>query len=214
MSAGPSRPRVIRWPVTPAEQAALAADAAETLATGGVVVFPTDTVYGIGARAQRPDAVARLYTLKRRPPTKQIALLVDRPESMRELAGLVPPMAELLGRRYWPGALTLVLRGRGEGETIAFRQPDHPVPLALIRAAGSPLATTSANLSDHPSPRTAEDVLGQLPTGYELLIDGGPCPGGRDSTVLDCTGPTVRLLRRGALDRAELEALAGPIEDL
>ena len=207
------RPRVVAWPAGEAEQAALAQEAAEILAGGGLAVFPTDTVYGIGAHAARPDAIERIYLVKRRPPTKQIALLIDDLASLGELAAEVPPAAETLGRRFWPGALTLVLRGREADQTIAFRQPDHPVPRALIRAAGWPLATTSANLSDRPSPRTAADVLAQLPTGYDLLIDGGPCPGGIDSTVLDCTGPAIRVLRPGALDRRELAELVGRLAE-
>lgn len=206
------RPEVIAWPPTDAAQAALVARIVRKLSSGGLVAFPTDTVYGLASHAARPGAVAQLFTVKRRPPTKQIALLIDDPASMHALAADVPPAAEALADRYWPGALTLVLRGQAEGETIAFRQPDHPIPRAVIRALGHPIATTSANLSGHPSPQSAADVLAQLPTGYELLIDGGPALIGTDSTVLDCTRPTVRVLRMGALDRAELEALVGPIE--
>ena len=155
--------------------------------------------------------MARIYELKRRPPTKQIALLVDDPAAMEELAAEVPAAARALAQRYWPGALTLVLRGHEEGVTVAFRQPDHPVPTTLIRAVGAPIATSSANLSDLPSPRTAQDVLAQLPKGYELLIDGGPCPGGVDSTVIDLSGPVPRVLRQGALERRELEGVVGPL---
>lgn len=210
--SGAIEPRVVHWPEEPSDQAALAAEAARILNGGGVVVFPTDTVYGIGAHAGRSEAIDRLYGVKRRPRTKQIALLLDEVDQLDRLAAEVPPAARALAERYWPGALTLVLRGHESGETIAFRQPDHAVPRALIRAVGWPLATTSANLSDHPSPRSATDVLAQIPTGYELLIDGGPCPGGTDSTVLDCTGATIRVLRPGALDLEEVEALVGPIE--
>jgi L-threonylcarbamoyladenylate synthase len=210
--SGAIEPRVVHWPEEPSDQGALAAEAARILNDGGVVVFPTDTVYGIGAHAGRSEAIDRLYGVKRRPRTKQIALLVDDVDALEQLPEDVPAAARTLAKRYWPGALTLVLRGRDPGETIAFRQPDHVVPRALIRAVGWPLATTSANLSDHPSPRTAADVRAQIPTGYELLIDGGPCPGGTDSTVLDCTGGVIRLLRPGSLDLAEVEALVGPIE--
>ena len=206
------RPRLIAWPSSAVDQAAVVREAGEILTGGGLVVLPTDTVYGIAAHADRPDAVARLFDVKQRPPSKQIALLIDDPTSMHELAADVPAAAERLAKRYWPGALTLVLRGRAEGQTIAFRQPDHPIPRAVIRSLGRPLATTSANRSGRPSPRTAPDVRSQLAVGYELLIDGGPCPGGTDSTVLDCSGPAPRLLRPGALDRRELEALVGPIE--
>jgi len=207
-----TRPRLAHWPRSEAQRRTLMREAVRILADGGLVVFPTDTVYGIAAHATRPDALERIYAVKRRPPSRQIALLIDDPAVMRELADEVPPKAMLLGQRYWPGALTLVLRGREAGQTLAVRQPDHPIPRALIRALGRPLATTSANLSGQASPRTAQDVLAQLPTGYELLIDGGSCPGGTDSTVVDCTGATPRVLRLGALDRGELEALVGPLE--
>lgn len=206
------RPEVIAWPPTDADQAALIDRIVRVLSRGGLVALPTDTVYGLAAHAVRPEAVDQLFTIKQRPPAKQIALLIDDPASMRELAAAVPPAAEALASRYWPGALTLVLRGPAEGQTIAFRQPDHPIPRAVIRALDHPIATTSANLSGHPSPRSAADVVAQLPTGYDLLIDGGPALIGTDSTVLDCTGPSVRVLRMGSLDRAELEALVGPIE--
>ncbi len=213
MTAASHRPEVVTWPPTDAEQAALIARLVRVLSSDELIVLPTDTVYGLAAHAARPEAVARLFAVKRRPPAKQIALLIDDPASMHELALEIPPPAAVLAHRYWPGALTFVLRGHAPGQTIAFRQPDHPVPRAVIRALGSPLATTSANLSGQPSPRSAADVLAQLPTGYELLIDAGSSPIGADSTVLDCTGPTVQLLRLGALDRAELEALVGPIEE-
>lgn len=206
------RPAVIPWPPTEAEQAALIGRIVRVLSSAGLVGLPTDTVYGLAAHAGRPGAIDQLFAIKHRPPAKQIALLIDDPASMDELAADVPAAAESLASRYWPGALTLVLRGRAEGQTIAFRQPDHPIPRAVIRALGHPIATTSANLSGHASPRSAADVLAQLPMGYDLLIDGGPVPVGADSTVLDCSGPTVRLLRSGPLDRAELEALVGAIE--
>jgi L-threonylcarbamoyladenylate synthase len=205
------QPAVILWPPTDAEQAALIAQIIRVLSSDGVVALPTDTVYGLAAHAARPGAIEQLFAIKQRPPAKQIALLIDDPASMDELAADVPPAAESLARRYWPGALTLVLRGR-EGQTIAFRQPDHPIPRAVIRALGHPIATTSANLSGHASPRSAAEVLAQLATGYDLLIDGGLVPVGADSTVLDCSGPNIRLLRPGPLDRTELEALVGAIE--
>jgi L-threonylcarbamoyladenylate synthase len=203
-------PRIVRWPGDAEGRTRLAHEAADILRAGGLVVFPTDTVYGIAAMAGRGDAITRLYAVKHRPPSKQIALLIDDPAVMAEL-GEVPPIALELGRRYWPGALTVVLRGPAEGETVAFRLPNHPVPRAIARALGWPLAATSANLSDHPSPRTAHDVLVQLPTGYELLIDGGPCPGGVDSTVLDLTGPNVRVMRPGPLNLHEVEEIVGPL---
>lgn len=183
-------------------------EVAAILLAGGVAAFPTDTVYGLGADQRQPGALGRLYQIKGRPPEKQIALLIADVEPLRALAADVPKAAETLAARFWPGALTLVLPGR-EGLTIAFRWPDHPVPLGLIRRVGTPLATTSANRSGGPSPRTAQEVLAQLPTGYEALIDGGPCPGGRDSTVLDLSGSRPRILRPGALAATTIAAALG-----
>lgn len=205
-------PRIVPWPDGRRAREAVIEQAANVLAAGGLVVFPTDTVYGIGAHRALPQAVGRLFQVKRRPPTKQIALLLDDPAVIETLASRVPPQVGVLARQYWPGPLTLVMTAR-DGGTIAFRQPDHEVPRAIIRAVGSPLATTSANLSGRPSPHTAADVLAQLPSGYELLIDGGRSPGGADSTVLDFTGPTARLLRAGPIDRRELERIIGPVDE-
>jgi L-threonylcarbamoyladenylate synthase len=178
------------------------------------VAFPTDTVYGLGAHPASEAAMEALYALKGRPREKAIALLVADSGDLDRLAAAVPESARTLAERHWPGGLTLVLRSRADPTTtVALRMPDHEIPLRLIREVGSPLATTSANRSAAASPRTADDVLAQLPSGYPLLIDGGPCPGGTDSTVLDCTGPVVRILRPGALDHREIEALIGRVEE-
>jgi L-threonylcarbamoyladenylate synthase len=208
--AEPRPPERVFWPTTEVERDRLLDRAAALLRRGDLVVFPTDTVYGVAADAAQPEAVARLFALKERPPSKQIALLVT---GLDQLGGRVPELpaiARPLAERYWPGPLTLVLRDH-EGGTVGVRVPNHPIPLALLARFGAPLATTSANKSAAGSPRTADEVLAQLPSGYPLLIDGGPCPGGIDSTVLDVTGPVPRLLRPGAIPRAELEALVGPI---
>ncbi len=113
--------------------------------------------------------------------------------------------------RFWPGGLTIVLWARAGDETIALRMPAHPVPLALIRALGAPIATTSANRSGQPSCVTAAAVQAQLPTGYAVLIDAGPAPGGRDSTIIDLTGEQPRLLRVGAIAPEALAPLVGPL---
>jgi L-threonylcarbamoyladenylate synthase len=194
-------PSIVDWPADSRDRAALAARAAAIIQSGGVVVFPTDTVYGIAAHPLQATAVNRIFAVKRRPEEKRIALLVGGIDDIDKLATDVPDSARTLAQAAWPGALTIVFSSLREelGPTVALRWPDHEVPLAIIRAVDFPLATTSANLSSEPSPRTAADVLGQIPLGYELLIDGGSAPGGVDSTVIDFSTNTPRLLRRGAL---------------
>ena len=206
--AKPIVPQRVPWPEDAGEREQLLARAAAILHGGGLVVFPTDTVYGVAADPGQPAAVAALFALKERPPSKQIALLVTGLEQLGDRVPGLPAAAERLARRYWPGPLTLVLADR-EGGTIGVRVPDHPVPLALLAQVGAPLATTSANSSSGGSARTAEEVLAQLPSGFALLIDGGHCPGGVDSAVVDATGEPLRILRPGALSRQEIEAAAG-----
>ena len=209
-----NRPELVRWPSARAEQRDLAMHAASILRDGGLVVFPTDTVYGIAADPLNAGAVERIFEVKKRPAEKRIALLVADPEDLDRLSSTVPDEACALARAAWPGALTIVVEAaRPElGPTVALRWPDHDVPTQIIRAFGFPLATTSANVSSLPSPKTAEDVLSQLSGGYPLLIDGGPAPGGVDSTVIDCSRGPLRLLRRGALTRELLESVLGATE--
>jgi L-threonylcarbamoyladenylate synthase len=210
-SAESIEPRVVTWPSDSGEQIALVTEAAQTLQQGGLVVFPTDTVYGIAADPLNSDAVERIFQVKQRPSEKRIAVLVAGPEDLDQLARDIPPSARKLATAAWPGALTIVLNSaRPElGPTVAVRWPDHEIPTRIIREAGFPLATTSANLSSAPSPRNAQDVLAQLATGYELLIDGGDAPGGVDSTVIDFSSTEPRLLRRGALERSVIERALG-----
>jgi L-threonylcarbamoyladenylate synthase len=204
-------PSVLRWPDDPVDQETLIRRASQILADGGLVVFPTDTVYGIAADPLNEDAVERIFVVKQRPSEKRIALLVAGPDDMDALASSVPAEARSLAEASWPGALTIVLAcSRPElGQTIALRWPDHEIPTRIATALGSPLATTSANISSQPSPRTAQDVLAQLPSGYELLIDGGEAPGGVDSTVIDFSAGEPKLLRRGGLERSTIESVLG-----
>jgi L-threonylcarbamoyladenylate synthase len=204
----PIVPERAPWPEDPSGRERLLVRAAGILHGGGLVVFPTDTVYGVAADPVQPAAVAALFALKGRPPSKQIALLVTGLEQLGGRVTELPAAAERLARRYWPGPLTLVLADR-EGGTIGVRVPNHPIPLALLAQFGAPLATTSANRSSAGSARTPDDVLAQLPSGFTLLIDGGECPGGVDSTVVDVSGEPLRILRPGALSRQEIEAAAG-----
>lgn len=211
MSVESAPPEIKPWPTSAADQATLLQRAAGILEHGGLVVFPTDTVYGIAADPFNQAAVEQIFVVKRRPAEKRIALLVNGDTDLRRLAQHVPPAAEALARAAWPGALTIVLASAVTdlGPTVALRWPDHEVPTRLIEACGFPLATTSANISSAPSPRTAQDVLDQLTSGYALLIDGGPAPGGVDSTVIDFSTEEPRLLRRGALAREVMEAALG-----
>ncbi len=182
---------------------------------GGLVAFPTDTVYGLAADLLQPQAIARLYDVKGRDTAKAIAVLVGGLEQVEQVTtGLTAPAA-WLAARFWPGALTLVLPKRpGLPEnlsplpTVGVRMPDHPFALALLRAAG-PLAVTSANLSGQASPQTAEEVLAQLEGRIELLLDGGACPGGVASTVVDCAGVELRILRQGAISSEEILKFEG-----
>jgi L-threonylcarbamoyladenylate synthase len=198
----------------PADSSKLLRAASAYLLEGEVVALPTDTVYGLAAHPSSDAAMDKLYALKDRPREKAIALLVADPDALDLLATDVSAAARTLAQRHWPGGLTLVLRSAADpSTTVALRMPDHDVPLELIREVGSPLATTSANRSSAASPRTADDVLAQLPSGYPLLIDAGTCPRGRDSTVVDLTQSPARILRPGALSREAIEEITGPLAD-
>lgn len=189
------------------------------LRSGQVVVFPTDTVYGVGAHAFQTEAVAGLYAAKNRPATKAIPILVAQIEDVARVARIVPAVAWRLAERFWPGGLTLVLPGAKKvpsivtagGDSVAVRCPDHAVPLALINAIGAPLAATSANLSGQPSPASVRQVLAQLAGRVPLIIDGGDCPGGVPSTVVDLSVSPPRLLRAGAIP---IEAVRDLLPDL
>jgi len=188
--------------------------AARILAEGGLVAFPTDTVYGVGAHALQPDAVERIYTAKIRPRDKAIPILLAKPDDLVLVAEGITETAWLLAERFWPGGLTLVLPRKANvpdvvsagGPTVAVRVPDHPVPLALIAALGTPLAATSANLSGHPSPVTAQEVKAELGGRIELILDGGQCPCGIPSTVLDLSADPPTVLRAGAIAVEEIKA--------
>ncbi|MDP3880446.1 MAG: L-threonylcarbamoyladenylate synthase [Dehalococcoidales bacterium] len=190
------------------------------LKQGGLVAYPTDTVYGLGAGANLPQAVARVYRVKERPQNMALPLLVADISRITELAASVPPLAWLLIHRFLPGALTIVLIKSSAvpdtmtagSSTIAIRIPKHPVPIALIRGLGMPIIGTSANISGRPSPLTADEVSTQLGDRIDLVIDGGRCPGGQESTIIDLTGPTPVLLREGAISREELEQVCGPLK--
>ncbi|MBI3176844.1 MAG: threonylcarbamoyl-AMP synthase [Chloroflexi bacterium] len=177
--------------------------ASEILRTGGVIAFPTDTVYGLAAMAFDAQAVQRLYIIKGRTTDKSIPVLVGQLTDLAKVAASLPQAAEKLARAFWPGALTLVVpkhsalpKEVASGNTVGARMPDHPSICALMRLTG-PLAVTSANRSGSPNPLTAEDVMAQLDGYVDLLLLGGACPGGQPSTVVDCTANPPAILRHG-----------------
>ena len=187
--------------------------AAEILRAGGLVAFPTDTVYGVAVAASRPDRLDALFALKRRPTDRRIPMLVTGIDAVPD-GWRVDDRARSLADRFWPGALTLVLPAVAGDETQAFRAPDHPVALGLIGDAG-PLFATSANVSDEPDTLDADDVLIAFATqadGLDAVVDGDRVPGGVASTVLDLSVDPARILRDGPIDRealGELVRLAG-----
>jgi len=189
------------------------------LKQGGIVAFPTDTVYGLGACANLPQAVERVYKVKERARNMPLPLLLAEVSQITEVAEPVPPIAWLLINSFLPGALTIVLPRSNSvpdiitagSKTIAVRIPAHPVPTALAQGLGTPVVGTSANLSGRPSPLTAEEVHSQLGDKIDLVIDGGRCPGGKESTIVDVTGQTPVVLREGAISREELKQVCGDI---
>ncbi|HEY8504049.1 MAG TPA: L-threonylcarbamoyladenylate synthase, partial [Gemmataceae bacterium] len=204
-------------PVRP--QPEIIARAASVLRAGGLVAFPTETVYGLGADALNPRAVAGIFAAKGRPANNPLIVHVADADQARGLTASWPDQAETLAARFWPGALTLVLpRGAAvpdvvvaSGPTVAVRCPAHPVAAALIRAAGTPVAAPSANRASELSPTTAGHVVKALDGRIDLILDGGPTPGGLESTVLDLTSSPPRLLRPGLVPVGEIEAAIGPV---
>lgn len=187
--------------------------AVEILKAGGVIAFPTDTVYGLGSDAFNIGAVERIYRVKRRPRHLPLPVLLADLSQLASIADSVPGIAQFLARRFWPGGLTLVLPKKSflsdvitaGSDKVAVRVPDHVVPLALIRGLDAPVIGTSANVSDEPSPVTAEEVERQLGGRIDLIIDMGKCPGGLESTVLDVTGSTPVILRQGIIPEQEIK---------
>ena len=205
--------------VLPADAVAIAR-AAAVLRAGGLVAFPTETVYGLGANALDPAAVARIFAAKGRPATNPVIVHVADPDGVHAVAADWPDVARRLADRFWPGPLTLVVPKRPDvpdavtagGPTVAVRCPAHPVARALIREAGVPVAAPSANRSTALSPTRAEHVVMGLAGRIDVVLDGGPCPGGIESTVVDATGPFVRLLRPGLVTVPMLEAVVGRVD--
>lgn len=204
-------------PALDSEPGAAIARAATVLRAGGLVAFPTETVYGLGAVATDHAAVSRIFAAKGRAATNPVIVHVADIASARALVRAWPPQAQQLAEQFWPGPLTLVLPKANlipdvvtaGGPTVGLRVPAHPLALALVRATEQPIAAPSANRSQRISPTTAAHVLKQLAGRIDLVIDGGPTMGGLESTVLDLSGAQPRLLRPGLVTRAELEVALG-----
>lgn len=194
--------------------------AAAVLRRGGLVAFPTETVYGLGANALNEAAVAGIFVAKGRPATNPLIVHVTNAEQAQRLAASWPATAQRLAQRFWPGPLTLVLPKTeavppsvtAGGETVALRCPAHPVARGLIEAAALPIAAPSANISTRVSPTRAEHVLRGLDGRIDLLLDGGATSGGLESTVLDVTTTPPRLFRPGLILPHDIEEVIGQIE--
>lgn len=189
----------------PASQPNAIALACEVIRSGGLIAFPTDTLYGLGCDPHSPTALLKLYAAKWRSTSKAIPVLLSSPDQLSSLVSGFPEQAGRLMECWWPGALTLVLPKNPALPAeltpypgLAVRMPDHPVALALLRQSG-PLAVTSANLSDHENPQDAQEVLAQLGMVVDLVLDGGTLTGGQASTIIDCMGSEPTLLREGPI---------------
>ncbi|MPZ14082.1 MAG: threonylcarbamoyl-AMP synthase [Chloroflexi bacterium] len=203
---------MLTWPDDDAGQRELADSAAQVLRASGLVVYPTDTVYGLGALPSLPDAIQRIYAVKGRPDEKAIVWLVSSGHDVAQWCG-VDSRFERLAERFWPGALTLVLprlHPQADGlRTLGVRVPAHPAALRVIEAAGGVVATTSANRAGRASARTARDAASEIGNHVDLIIDGGAAPVGVESTVLDLSTDPVTVLRAGAIPVDEIESVIG-----
>jgi L-threonylcarbamoyladenylate synthase len=182
------------------------------LKKGKLVAFPTDTVYGLGASAFNGQAIEEIYIAKSRPVEKSIPILIGEKQDLEQVAVEIPELARKLADRFWPGPLTLVVPKRADlprqvssTAAVGVRMPDHPFALNLLHRAG-PMAVSSANLSGQDSPTTAEEVMDQLSGRISLILDGGRTPGGIPSTVVDCLGAEVAILREGPISRDQILA--------
>jgi L-threonylcarbamoyladenylate synthase len=194
--------------------------AAEIIKRGGIVAFPTETVYGLGADAFNPLAVARIFEVKRRPSFDPLIVHVANPADVKKLVKEIPSNAKKLIERFWPGPLTVVLLKEEDIPdivtaglpTLAIRMPSHPMALSLIKESNSPIAAPSANLFGYLSPTTAEHVREQLGDQVDLILDGGACPIGVESTIISFLEERPRLLRPGGVSLEEIESIIGKVE--
>ena len=195
-----------------ADPAAIAA-AAEALKRGGLVIVPTETVYGLAALASDESALERIYEAKGRGAHNALPVQIYSPDMLGEVAAEINEPAKRLAERFWPGPLTLVVRRNPNlpqvltagGDTVAVRIPDHPVALALLKAVGVPLAVTSANISGEPPAVTCAEAVAALGSWAEVALDAGDCRIGVPSTVVDTVGDEPRIVREGAIGARDIE---------
>jgi L-threonylcarbamoyladenylate synthase len=187
--------------------------AVNVLKDGGVIAMPTDTLYALSANARNAEAVRRVYAVKVREQGKPLPLFVSG-VAMAERLGVLNDASRALMQKFWPGGLTVVIEKQpgfdsealAGGSTVALRQPDNAVALAVLERLGQPLTATSANRSGDADPVSADEVRCQLGDTVDLVIDTGPCAVGVSSTIVDCSGPEIRILRQGAVAAEEIEA--------
>ena len=186
--------------------------AVEVLAVGGIIAYPTETFYGLGADALNPRAVRKIFAAKQRDESQPLLILIPDRSHLSRYARMISPIAEKLIDRFWPGPLTLIFSAQPNlppelcayTGTVAVRVSPHPVARAVVEAFGSAITSTSANLSGQPSPTTANDVLQQLAENIDLIIDAGRTAGGKPSTIVDVTSSSPRLVREGAVSVTEI----------
>ena len=209
-------PRLLRLAEESAREAFVA-----TVSAGGLVIFPTDTVYGLGVRADRDEPVRRVYEAKGRPAHLALPVLVASAEGARKVSTGWTPEAEALAAAFWPGPLTLVLPAReglsplvlAGGRTVGVRMPNQPALLSWLAACDFPLAATSANRSGEAPAVRVEELAEELRAAVDLIVDGGPCPGAVPSTVVDVTSSPPRLLRAGPLAEQDILRLTAKLSD-
>ena len=197
----PAAPNAIKW-------------TADRLIAGGVVAFPTDTVYALAASLAHEEALQRIFSIKGRPPDRPLPVLLASAGALAKIALDLDPRVVTLLARYWPGPLTAVVPARegmpeqalGPHRTVGARVPNHPLALELIERAGGAIAATSANRSGQPPARTGQEVIAQLGHDLDMILDGGPTPGGVPSTVVGFTGDAVSVLRDGAIPAEHIRA--------
>ncbi len=202
------------WELLPHDLLEQVEHAATILHRGGVVAYPTDTVYGLGADVYHDEAVNKIYTVKQRPFGLPLPILLADVGQLHNII-VSNPLAERLMQKFWPGGLTLIMYKAetfksivlAGGVKLGVRVPAHPVPRALSRSIGRPLVGTSANLHDAATALTAEDVRLQFGDSVDFIIDGGACPGGIESTVIDVTFDPPRILRQGIIPESEINSV-------
>lgn len=206
--------------IIPADHKEAIQNALVILHKGGLIAFPTDTVYGLGALAFDGKAVESIYLAKNRPIEKAIPVLIGDATDLEKISDGITDVARKLASRFWPGPLTVIVPKKptlpeavSATSTVGVRVPDHPVARELLRAAG-PMAVTSANLSGKPSPSTAQEVFDQLYGRIELIIDGGTTPGGVPSTLVDCAGGEIKVLRDGPISLEQILTALGENSNL